>query len=366
MVSNEIEKWADKAMYAAEAIPTEGKPSVHLLWMTPDPLGAAAACNAIYTGKVKRSLADVTHAERKALLPDMRKTILTTPMEAISLHLMVEGVTRAFTHQLVRNRTSGYAQESMRFAVMGAQGNGRIPVALPPSLTGTMSEEDWYAQNGTDIEHPEGPQRQRLIWDDSLRRMEGAYSHLVNTGMPAEDARGLLPTNTLTRIHWVTNLRSLQAEAGKRLSTQAQFEWRAVIAAIARAIREYDAYPHLRRQLGNTLDQDHLEYAVNALDHISDSDRWQYEAISDLFRPVCYNTGKCEFMAEADRFCTIRDRVEANHAIGRPSSEWHKSWIGDGEVEDVGDGVGYAKDGKPDKIQAIHPAEWLYDPTAAR
>jgi len=122
----------------------------------------------------------------------------------------------------------------------------------------------------------------------------------------------------------------------------------------------------LRRQLGNTLDQDHLEYAINALDHISDSDRWQYEAISDLFRPVCYNTGKCEFMAEADRFCTIRDRVEANHAIGRESSEWHKSWIGDGEVEDVGDGVGYAKDGRPDKIQAIHPAEWLYDPTAAR
>jgi flavin-dependent thymidylate synthase len=355
-----VQKWIDPAMYAAEAMPAKDGPKVHLLWMTPDPLGAAAACNAIYTGKVARNLADVTRAEREALLPDMRKTILTTPMEAISLHFLIEGVTRAFTHQLVRNRTSGYAQESMRFAVMGAEEQGRIPIALPPSLTGTLSEEEWYAQKDVDIDHTEGAQRQRLIWDDSLRRMENAYSNLVSRGMPAEDARGLLPTNTLTRIHWVTNLRSLQAEAGKRLSTQAQFEWRAVIAAIARAIREYNPYENLAK-IVLTQHEKGADYINTALEYLAASDSWQYEAISDLFRPVCYNTGKCEFMATADRFCTIRDRVEANHAIGRPSSEWHEGYAKDLQFDVTGKAVGAGV-----VIEPIHPAEWLADPTAAR
>lgn len=340
-----LQKWIDPAMYAAEAMPAVNGPAVHLLWMTPDPLGAAAACNAIYTGSVKRSLADVTRAEREALLPDMRKTILTTPMEAISLHFLIEGVTRAFTHQLVRNRTSGYAQESMRFAVMGAESNGDIPVGLPPSLAGTLSEEDWYAKKAVDMDVPEGAQRQRLIWDHAKHAIENGYSHLVDSGMPAEDARGLLPTNTLTRIHWVTNLRSLQAEAGKRLSTQAQFEWRAVIAAIARAIREYNPYAQAILQADNLGDAEgHM-----LLEHLASGDSWQYEAISDLFRPVCYNTGKCEFMATADRTCTIRNRVEANHAIGRPSSEWHNDY-----------------EAEHGRIEGINPAEWLADPTAAR
>jgi thymidylate synthase ThyX len=42
---------------------------------------------------------------------------LKAPLEAIDFHFMVEGVTRAHTHQEVRQRTAVFAQESMRFAV---------------------------------------------------------------------------------------------------------------------------------------------------------------------------------------------------------------------------------------------------------
>jgi flavin-dependent thymidylate synthase len=285
-------------------------------------LGAAAACNAIYDGKVKRSLSDVTRAEREAILPEMAKTILTTPMEAISLHFLIEGVTRGFTHQLVRNRTSGYAQESMRFAVVGEK--QALPVALPPSLVGgrPLREDDervctttilgWGTDQARrmamDLATP--IDRARWSWDEAISGIQDAYQHLVNSGIPAEDARGMLPTNIQTRIHWVTNLRSLKMEAGKRLSTQAQFEWKAVIAAIARAIREYNPYAQASNKAENLGDGD----LAIGLDHLAVSESWQYAAISDLFRPICYQTGKCEFNSSIDRSCTIRDRVEANAA----------------------------------------------------
>lgn len=347
-MSREVQKWADPAMFAAEpmSIGTTSSPKVFLLSMTPDPLGSAAAMNNIYTGKVSRALSDVTHQERKAILADMQRTVLSTPLEAIKFHFLIEGVTRAFTHQLVRNRTSAYAQESMRFAVVGADGE-EIPVQMPQSILKRqpgMNEDQFFSA--------------QAIWTDAMEVVQDAYETLIARGVPAEDARGILPTNVLTRIHWVTDLRSLRAEAGKRLSTQAAFEWRAVIAALARSIREYNPYGATIESWTKGNNDPSMKEGVDLLNHLAESDRWQYEAISDLFRPICYQTGKCEFMASADRSCTIRDRVEANHAIGRPSSEWHKDLIEAPEDEPFL--------GRADNIEAISPEEWLADPTAAR
>jgi hypothetical protein len=67
---------------------------------------------------------------------------------------------------------------------------------------------------------------------------------------------------------------------------------------------------------------------------------WQFDMIakSSLFRPVCFQLGKCPFKASFDRHCTIRDRVDVHEANGVPSSTW-------GNIE-------------------VH--EWLADPTSAR
>lgn len=360
---SQIQNWIDPAMFEAEPIP-DGGPKVHLLWMTPDPLGAAAAMNAMYTGAVKRSLADVTHAERREILAEMAKTILATPLEAVSFHFLIEGVTRAFTHQLVRNRNSSFAQESLRFAVVGEK--QALPVALPPSLTGSRTKREvrnaiHNAYPGIDpglinariLDEANAIDKARWAWDEANDAIQDAYQYLVNAQIPAEDARGLLPTNIQTRIHWVVNLRSLKLEAGKRLSTQAQYEWKAVIAAIARAIREYDPYEAM---VQSELRLHDFQGAGGWIDEMKDglaavraSDAWQYEGISDLFRPICYQTGKCEFMAKIDRSCTIRQRVELNHDSGIPSSEWDKTHDVNGR-----------------HIPAIDPAEWLNDPTAAR
>lgn len=343
---NEIQKWADNAMFKAEPLKASDGITVHMLAGTPDPLGAVAAMAKMYKGEVVRSMSDVTDDERKEYLAQILKTKLKAPLEAVKVHFMVEGVTRSFTHQMVRQRTAVYAQESLRFAVKEDMSDG---VALPPSIMGTTAAADRPAFDGPLSTEDE----MRHIWDDAVETISDAYNVLVNMGMPAEDARGLLPHNITTRLNYVTDLRALQDHAGNRLCTQAQFEWRMFFTRLIETMRGYcscheDAHP----------DAD-----VAGVPYYCDN--WQWAAIADIFRPVCYLTGKCEFMADFDRACSIRDRVESNHKIGRPSSEWGKDYTGH-EHGDFIVGVDGGPGDNPVYIGAIQPAEWLLDPGAAR
>lgn len=338
-MSKELERpWADKAMFKSEPMPEGARgPRVFLLSMTADPLGAIAAASMMYEGKVVRSLADVTHADRRHYIEQIKKTHLKAPFEFVDLHFMIEGVTRSFTHQMVRQRTAVYCQESLRFAV---KENLDEETPLPPSLAGLPND------------HP-----QVRLWRGALNRVQDTYETLVADGMPAEDARGLLPHQTTTRLHYKTNLRGLYEHLGNRLCTQAQFEWRSVAIGIVQAIREYRSTFAQEKSLiasGNTDLAESIAYAFSG-------DAWQQEVLADMFAPICYLTGKCEFNASFDRACSIRDRVEANHAIGRTSEKWYSPVLGT-ESADIGDGRKVFLGG----IGAIRPEEWLADPTAAR
>lgn len=375
-MGTDIQKWADTAMFRSESHNASEGPKVHLLAMPADPLGQIAACAKMYKGEVVRSLSDVTHAERKYYMAEMQKTKLKMPLESVTFHFMIENVTRAFTHQLVRQRTAAYAQESMRFAVVEDMNQA---VALPPSLAAFNSIDDdgrtrgdyvWsdYNFRGEDgmprdeqskaswRDHASDTERQYVAWRETVATISRNYMDLVNSGMPAEDARGLMPTNIITRVNYITNLRALLDHAGNRLCTQAQFEWRLVFAQIAKAIREYGWEPCNEDEpedCGLFMTRDHSKR--NGVWGHRPSEPWQYEAISELFRPVCYMTGKCEFRANFDRKCSIRDRVDIRAANGgTDSTQWHKPFLYNDE------------NGNPATSEGIRTAEWLLDPNAAR
>lgn len=331
---NEIARYADVAMYDSEPMPrdAEGRvgPRVHLLAMTPDPLGAIAAACKMYEGHVVRNIAqDIKDEDRRHYFEQVQKTHLQAPFEFVDFHFMIEGVTRSFTHQMVRQRTAVFAQESLRFAVKDGIDE---EVALPPSLAGLKDDHPWV-----------------VLWQQAVNRVDDIYCALIDAGMPAEDARGLLPHNITTRLHYKTNLRNLMEHAGNRLCTQAQFEWRLVWLQIVQAIREYRA---------------------PVWDTGTEMNDWQYETLANLFRPICYLTGKCEFKADFDRACSIRNRVDANHEAGRASSEWNEEYDvveGNPIVAGVGpQSVVRDEAERPVFIGAISPAEWLLDPSAAR
>lgn len=359
-----IQKWADSAMFTAEPSDATNGPRVYLLSAPADPLGSIAACAKMYSGEVVRDLADVTDDERRHYLGEMQKTKLAMPLESVQFHFILDGVTRAFTHQLVRQRTAAYAQESMRFAVI--EDNFLERVALPPSIAGTVQE---YLAIESDIQNSSGhgggwspemtnsmrqgkigrmsrEERWRMKWDATVEVIQRGYQELVNDGMPAEDARGLLPTNITTRVHYITNLRSLLDHAGNRLCTQAQFEWRTVFAQLAKALRDYG----LNQEAGN----------VESWSFRSDSDgyprvAWQYQAISELLKPVCYQQGKCPMKADFDRKCSIRSRVDAFAENGISSDRWNEEMR-----------VGNIENGSARFLLLIEPIEWLADPGAAR
>lgn len=344
-------KWGDSAQYHAEPHANYVDeqhgvvPSAHLIWMTPDPLGVLAAFSGIYKGEVHKDVSRITDDMRKQCFEDVQKTHLQAPLELVKFHFLIEGVDRAFTHQHVRQRTAVYGQESLRFAIPGTLD---MATTLPPSLQGTSRVS------------PEGPyditeeQAWRNRWEAALHSIDANYHALVETGMPAEEARGLLPTAVATRIHYCTDMRNMKDHAGNRLCTQAQFHWRVVFAQMLDQIRNYtpDFYswiPH-----GEGIDRSRL------LGMWEDKFRWQYQMIADspLWRPVCYELRYCPFQASFDRACSIRERVEAMGRSGIPSSEWH---------EDQYVAVrSSARQYRAEKVNGIQTAEWLLNPAAAR
>lgn len=352
MMGNEVQKWADVAMFQADAIDVEAGPQVQLLSCNSDPLGTIAAAALMYEGKSVQSLAEITDEQRRYYLDQTRKTALAAPLEFVNFHFIISGVTRGFTHQMVRQRTATYTQESTRFAVKET-----VPVGRPPSLDGTVPWSTWWAlcygklfPSQTEIlprsvlptyvidEVDEYAQQQaskeqlwRRNWDRAVSVIEEVYNENVNSGMPAEDARGILPTNLLTRINYNTTLRGLQEHAGLRLCTQAQFEWRLVWTKIKEAIVAYGKDQYYT-------DGDDAQLRKLSL--------WQFKELATIFKPICYQKGSCQFNADVDRACKIKGRVENFANLGIPSTKW-------------GDATERPYD-------AIEDEEWMLDASAAR
>lgn len=108
---------------------------------------------------------------------------------------------RACSHQLVRHRIASYSQQSQRYVKMDD-----LPVIVPDSI----------AKN-------EGVSRSFEIW---CRVVENRYRAALREGIPAEDARYLLPNAVATHIVATMNLRSLRHFFAERCCNRAQWEIR--------------------------------------------------------------------------------------------------------------------------------------------
>lgn len=296
-MSHEIERWADGAMY--KAAPLAKGIEVQIVSATQDPLGSIAAASMIYEGKPVGNLNDITDEQRMHYWEEMSKTKLTAPLEFVDIHFLISGVTRAFTHQMVRQRTAVYAQESLRFAV---KDNFAAETPLPPSLA-ILKDDD----------------PRRVVWQEHMRETQTAYDALVGSGIPAEDARGLLPHQTTTRLHYKTNLRNLVDHVGNRLCTQAQFEWKKVVFEMMRAMRLYVSATVDEYSVVINGGDRHYTGGVNVT-------KWQWKVITDpkyrWFAPACYQAGHCPFKADFDRGCTIRERADAGRFDLIKIEEW--------------------------------------------
>lgn len=158
-------------------------------------------------------------------IEDIQKTKLQTPLEMIHMLFLLQDVTRAFTHQLVRYRVgTAFVQESMRF--FGMRRTFKVLVTHE-AADKTEAEPEWnFASNF------------RTYSTGAVSAIE-SYVQLLDSGVPDQDARGVLPTNILTNIYFDCSLRTLQNVFAQRLCCQAQpGEWQPILKEMRKLIAQ--------------------------------------------------------------------------------------------------------------------------------
>ena len=177
---------------------------VELLYHTPDPERAIATA-------ARLCYAPVGAAELMETMPEERvRSVLSTIMssghfstlEHASYTFAVDGVSRALTHQLVRHRLASFNQQSQRY-VKFADG---VDVVVPDTVKATPETE--------------------AVFDEAIEACVSAYKKLLDAGVPAEDARYLLPNAAESKIVVTMNVRELLHFFNLRCCNRAQWEIR--------------------------------------------------------------------------------------------------------------------------------------------
>jgi thymidylate synthase (FAD) len=122
-------------------------------------------------------------------------------VEHATFTFSVEGVSRALTHQLVRHRIASFSQQSQRYVSL---------------------KDPSYVRPHTVENNPDASK----IFDETMDRIWEAYRALEEMGVPAEDARYLLPNGCTTNIVVTMNARELLHFFSLRCCGRAQWEIR--------------------------------------------------------------------------------------------------------------------------------------------
>lgn len=160
------------------------------------------------TPNLMEAIGAMSEEEKLAQLEYMAGTIPSS-WEFVDYTFLVEGVSRAYTHQQVRTRSASYAQQSMRVLDMC-----EFEYVMPERLSGNA-------------------EAQREI-NSAIRAIKSCYLHLTERlGVATEDARGILPTNIATNIVCKFNLRTLVELVRSRSGGRTQQEYQRVVSAMA-------------------------------------------------------------------------------------------------------------------------------------
>lgn len=173
---------------------------VELLAYTRDAdLICASAGNSCYSDRPADEIMDGIDAERT--LSRIVGMGHLSVIEHAVFTFSVSGVSRALTHQLVRHRLASFSQQSQRY----------VSITEPSYVTPHTVEESEEASR---------------VYGEAMDAIWEAYSKLEAMGVPAEDARYLLPNGCTTNITITMNARELLHFFTLRCCNRAQWEIR--------------------------------------------------------------------------------------------------------------------------------------------
>jgi len=174
---------------------------VALISYTPDPeLIIATAARISYSSSTINGLREkLTPEQAGCLIKQLLSSGHLSPFEHASFTFAIEGISRVTSHQLVRHRLASYTQQSQRYVSL----KKKLDYVTPPSII-HRRKEDAY-RKAVDAAHQ-------------------LYCEMVESDIPAEDARYILPQAVHTQLAMTMNARELMHACSLRLCLRAQWE----------------------------------------------------------------------------------------------------------------------------------------------
>lgn len=191
------------------------KPVVHLISKPENMLKTIyTACRTCYSADTPYEIYESTDDEEK-MLKLIERVVSSghySTIEHIQVSFAISNVSRACTHQLVRHRHMSFSQKSQRYV----KEKGQFDYLIPPTI---IRNEELKAK-----------------FESFMGEISKFYGELTEAGIPAEDARAVLPNATATSMVASLNLRELIHIANLRLCTRAQYEIRCMVKAMCEAL----------------------------------------------------------------------------------------------------------------------------------
>lgn len=183
----------------------------------------AAAARLCYQPGGIETLSQISPKKVQSLLSRIIASGHHSVLEHASFTFALEGVSRAFTHQLVRHRIASYSQQSQRHVKVE-----EADFVIPPSIRS----------------NPEFLE----IFEKAFESSFEAYRKLMESGIPVEDARYVLPQASTSRLVFTMNARELWHFFELRCCEKAQWEIRAIAFLALKKVKEI--CPNLFRDAG--------------------------------------------------------------------------------------------------------------------
>ena len=200
--------------------------NVVLLYHTPDPERAVATAARLCYAPVGAAelMETMTDEQVHSVLRTIMESGHFSTLEHATYTFAVEGVSRTLTHQLIRHRLASFNQQSQRYV--------------------TFTDEPQFIEPETVAADPQAHEQFSQAVDEAF----AAYHHLVELGIPAEDARYLLPNACETKITVTMNIRELLHFFSLRCCNRAQWEIREVACKMLELVRP--TAPHIFKTAG--------------------------------------------------------------------------------------------------------------------
>lgn len=183
-------------------------PKVIMFNHTPNPeksIGLAVSAWHATSEEFPESFDSFQDDQAKVLARAGMKAFHKVAIEYVNIIFIIKNVSRAFQQQLTRTRHASFSIQSMR-----------------------MVTKTNFASDGQYTMPPYLDDAQKSEYHEAMLEIESKYNKLISSGVPIEDARGILPLNIHSDITMSINLNALYHMLGQRLCVNTQWEFRQV------------------------------------------------------------------------------------------------------------------------------------------